>query len=482
MNIARIANKTITGVKKISNSFCSNPIKLRQLAQDTFTKTETDDILKAVKKFNPNTDFLRDVNLTHDEKINMVKKSPIIFRAVDLTKETGVPSTSWLFDRFFDIEHYTPIYATGATGQTQKIIDITIPTNAKNLENLKKACVGALDGEHYRLSCKMDVQTYQRYVREGIIEKIKLPHKTTGELLNIDLIDPKNPKNIAAAERFKTLCPKDSKFFEQTKINVVDLSKLGFGTPKELANLIKSGEIEGEIKIIGQNERGQNIIQATVDTTSAKTKLLLKNFRDRRCLELRELSQRSGIKETQLENAVLSGEMETVERLFTFDSKNPIIDTTNPKNIAAFDKMQFEKKLQREAMQAKTAARREEISLRTKLAWYFCPNTRAVAGQAFAQSDMKKIQTEITSIKEMLNNPNLKPEDVEVLEDKLIKLYAQEDTELKKVFGSMWKTAGSEEYKSAIKKAKEIIAQAKTSGIGSIQDEGVVAILKAHQG
>lgn len=482
MNISRIANKTITGVKKISNNFCSCPIKLKQLAQDTFTKTQTEDIAKAAKKLNPNTEFLRDPNLTHTEKMNLLRRSPNIFRAVDLSKETGVASTTWLYDKFFDIEHYVPIEPTGMWKQKQKIIDLTNPTNAKNFANLKKVCKGAIDGENFRLSCKMDVKTYQRYVKEGLIEKIQLPHKTTGELLNTGLIDPKNPKNIAAAERFRALCPKDSKFFGQRKINVTDLSKLGYGSPKELANLIKSGEIEGEIKIIGQNEKGQNIIQATVDTASAKTKLLLRNLRERRCIELHDLSQRSGIKETQLENAVLSGEMETVERLFTFDSKNPILDTTNPKNIAAFDKIQFEKKLQREAMEAKTAAKNEEISLRTKLAWYFCPNTRTVARQAFAQSDMGKIQNEITSMKTLLNNPELKPEDVEALEDKLIKLYAQEDTELKKVFGSMWKTAGSDEYKTAIKKAKEIIAQVKTSGINSIQDEGVVAILKAHQG
>ena len=482
MNITRFANKTITGVKKISNNFCSNPIKLRQLAQDTFTKTQSFDISKATKKINPNTEFLQNPNLTHAEKIAMVKNSPNLFRAIDLTKETGVPSSSWLYERFFDIEQYTHYYSTGKSAPTQKIIDITNPTNAKSLANLKKVCAGALDGEGFRLSCNMDSETYKRYVREGLIEKIQLPHKKTGELLNTNLIDPTNPKNIAAVERFKKLYPKNSKFFGERKINVTNLSKLGFGSPKELVGLIKTGELEGEIKVVGKNEKGQNIIQATVDTASGKTKFLLRSLRERRCIELRELSQKSGIKETKLEEAVLSGEMETVDRLFAFDSKNPIIDTTNPKNVAAFDKMQFEKKLQREATQAKNAARNEEMSLRTKLAWHFCPNTRAVASQAFAQSDMAKIQKEIASIKTLLENPNLNPEEVEILEDKLIKLYTQEDAELKKVFGSMWKTAGSEEFKTAIAKAKEIIAQVKTSGIKSIQDEKIVAILYSHQG
>ena len=477
MNISSLCNRTITGIKKINQNFCSNPTRLRELAQDTFTSTQ-----KTAKKLNPNTGFLRNPNLSHKEKMAILKNNPFIFRATELTTQTGAPSSAWLKERFFNIEYYTNVYSTGKQAPTIKIIDITDPTNAKSLEYLKSVSQGAVDGEGFRLLTKMDAETYRRYCREGLIEKIQLPHKETGALTNTGLINPNSPKNIAAAERFKALTPKNSSFYGQRYISVGDLSKLGFGSPKELVGLIKSGVIDGTIKVIGKNEKGQNIIQATVDTASGKTKLNLKSLREKRCIEIGDLAARSGIKQKQLEDAILAGEMETVERLFAFDSKNPILDTANPINVATFDKMQFERKLQREALKAKATARHEEMSLKTKLAWHFCPKTRAAASIAFAQSDIKVIQGQIASLKSLLDNPKLTPEEVETLEEQLSILYAKEDIELKKIFSSMWKSVGSEEYKTAITKAKEIIAQVRTSGIDSIQDECIAAILRAHQG
>ena len=174
--------------------------------------------------------------------------------------------------------------------------------------------------------------------------------------------------------------------------------------------------------------------------------------------------------------------MVSVERIFDFDPRKPLFNVTDPKNIATFDKLQFEKRLQKELLEQETQARHDLLSLKSKLAWHLCPKTRKEASAAFAQSNIKKINGEINKLKELLSNPELTPEKVETLEDKLCKLYQIEDMEIKKAFGTMWQKAGTDEYKSAMAKAKEIIAQVRTSGIDSIQDECIATILRAHQG
>lgn len=484
MNIGNISGKVISGVKKIGQNFQSCPIKLRQNAQDVFIKSQDPEIRKYLEKCkqNPNTAFLFNPKLSHEDKMKMLKKSDKVFKAQELTNETGVPSMYWLSEKFFDFEQYVHVDYRGKASPAVKIIDMTNPINARSYEAAKKVIKGKLDPESFRLSAGMDLDSYMRYCREGRIEKVQLPHKKTGVLTNTRLIDPKSPKNIEAANRFKALTPKNSKYYYSDSVNIVELSKLGFGTPKELAGLVKTGGLDGTIKVIGKNEKGQNIVQVMVNMNTLKSKCILQTLRDKRCISADELAKKSGIKISQLEDAILSGEMVSVDRIFEFDSKKPFFDVTNPKNIATFDRLQFEKRLEKELLEQEVQSRRDLLSLKSKLAWHLCPNTRKEASIAFAQSDIKKISAEIHKLKEALSNPELTPEEVETLEEQLIKLYQNEDIVIKKAFGAMWQNAGTDEYKAGMARAKELIAQVKTNGIDSIQDEGIKTIFKAHQG
>lgn len=484
MNIGSISGRVIKGVKKIGQNFQSCPIKLRQNAQDVFIKSQGTEFQTYLEKFkqNPNTAFLFNPKLSHEDKMKLIKKSDKVFRAQDLTNKTGISSTYWLSEKFFDLEHYTHVDFRGKASPAIKIIDLSNPTNAKSFEAAKEAIKGKLDPESFRLLTGMDLDSYMRYCREGRIEKVQLPHKSTGVMSNTRLIDPKTPKNIEAAKRFKALSPKDSKYFHSGSVNVVELSKLGFGTPKELAGLVKTGGLEGTIKVVGKNEKGQSIVQVMVNTFSPKSKCLLQTLRERRCISAEELAKKSGIKISQLEDAILSGEMVSVDRLFEFDSRKPFFDVTNPKNIATFDKLQFEKRLQKELLEQETLARRDLLSLKSKIAWHLCPNTRKEASIAFAQSDIKKITAETNKIKELLSNPKLTPEEVEALEEQLVKLYQSEDIAIKKAFSMMWQKAGTDEYKAGMTRAKELIAQVEAKGINSIEDESIRAIIQTHQG
>ncbi len=484
MNIEGISSKVIRGVKRISQSFQNCPIKLRQNAQDVFIKSQSPEIKVYLEKLkqNPNTAFLFNPKLSHEDKMKLIKKSPTVFRPLDLTSKSGAKSTLWLNENLFNIEQYTEPIRNGGASRTIKIVDLADPTNARNFEAIKQAAKETVDPEIYRLRIGMDSDTYIRYCREGRIEKFQLPHKNTGVPTNTRLINPNTPKNIETARRFEALTPRVSKYAYARSVNVVELSKLGFGPPRELAELVKSGALDGTIKIVGKNEKGQNIIQVVVNIDTPKSKCILQTLRERRCISAEELAQKSGIKISQLEDAILSGEMVSIERLFDFDPRKPFFDVTDPKNIATFDRLQFEKRLQREILEQETQARHDLLSLKSKIAWYLCPNTRKEAGIAFSQSNIKKISEESKKIKELLSNPELAPEEVEALEEQLIRLYQSEDIAIKKAFGFMWQNAGTDEYKAGIARAKEILAQLKSKGISSIEDEGIKAIIQNHQG
>lgn len=480
MDILKLANSPITGVQKVGQNFNSCPIKLRQVAQDVFMKSQSDGVREYLEHYqkNPNTAFIYNPKLSHQEKMSLVRQSSKVFKSQELSTMTGFPSTAWLKDKFFDIETYIPKQqCTRHKTHSVKILDTTTPTNKKALETLQRVAKGAVDGETFRQDSKMDVDTYLRYCREGLIERVQLPNKITGNPAYTNLIIPTTEKNQRAIERFQALMPKDSELAKKSVLDATELSKLGFGTPKEIAQLVKGGQIDGHIKVLGKNAKGQTIVQAQVDITSPKTRLFLKDLKSRDCIEVQELSKRTGISIRDFEEAILSGEFEPVKRLFPYDSKYPMIDTKNPKNAETFSRMMFQKRLEDEACQEAKAASRAARSLTNEIAWHLSPQTRAAGSIGFAKSDTKRINQEIKKVKEFLSSPALDPKEQEALEDELIRLNLQKEIEAKKAFSYMWKTAGTEEYKAAYDKAKKIMAQYKAQGIESIEDSAIRNII-----
>ena len=129
MNIEGISSKAIRGVKRISQSYQNCPIKLRQNAQDVFIKSQSPEIKVYLEKLkqNPNTAFLFNPKLSHEDKMKLIKKSPTVFRPLDLTSESGVKSTLWLNESLFNIEQYSePIRDGRASSFTPSPIIATV--------------------------------------------------------------------------------------------------------------------------------------------------------------------------------------------------------------------------------------------------------------------------------------------------------------------------------------------------------------------
>ena len=494
MNINKISTGVIKGVKKISQNFQSCPIKLRQQAQDAFIKSQNQHVQEYLRAYsqNPNTAFLQHPSYSHAKILELLRNSDTVYDATQLKKLTGIPTGAWLDDRCFNVEWHR-IDST----PSRRILDLSDPINARNIEFVQQARGHALDPETFRLNTGMDADTYQRYLKEGYLQRLQLQDKNTGEMVNLGLISQVSDINKAGIERFKKIHPQSGNLHKSLlkkryalamgrKAPVIatsqELTKLGFGSQYDLLTLVKSGKIEGEIKK-GINKKGQKIMWAEIDLNNIKTMGVLEQLRRQTCSSIDSISNSMGISIGRLEDAILSGEILPIrEKVLVSDTNTVLFNMTNPKNIAGFDKLYFEKIAHEELAHQAKKTRNAERSLQYKLAWRLSPNTQMNARQAFAQNKAYKgLQAEIEKIKELLSNPDLKPDEVENLENNLVQLYKAEDIELKKIFGAMWHESGTEEFRNSLQRAKQILEEVQKSGIDSIKNSDIRNFLITHQ-
>lgn len=492
MNINAINSLKIGKINTLNN-FATNPLNFKgDLKPDTFEKnnSDTEDKYQAKLKTSPKTAFLYNPRLNKEEKEAIIKGNPDLYFSSDITSAIRQGAECWFNPHCFEWEDFIIENSNPKKRNTaRKVYDMSIEINKKNLEKLKENSEKLIPLEKYILKAGFDEETYKRYLKNGYIQRFTLTDKTSGKEVGIRLIDVTNENNINAVERFKKLSAVESKYhkrminFEKdVMVNVLELEKLGYGGARTLVKLIETGNIKGEVKR-SEKPDGKKKIIAKVDVSDEKTENLLKTYRRTHCVDIKTLAESSGISIDKIEDAILSGEMDAIkESIFLGETRELHIDVNNEKNIEAFDKLLFEKKVEEQLIknqkeEAQTE-NKQKSSTRMQLIWHFCPNTKNVAKRLAGQNkELSELFKKKKEIEEELKKSADDEFAREILRDALNELEQEKEVELKKFYKSLWGMAGLEEYHTAIEKTKEIMAQVEKQGINSIEDSEIKAIL-----
>ena len=296
-----------------------------------------------------------------------------------------------------------------------------------------------------------------------------------------------DPVNIEGMNRCKLLRPKRGDINLQLirfkkgpiEVDLKKLAELGIGTPKEIASMVAKRELKGTLV---RDEQGK-IKNAIVDINDEKTQGILQKMRKQRCIGLSELSKKSGVSISKIEDAILSGEMSAIKEIvFIGEGEDILIDVKNQKNIETFDRLLFEKRTQEELLiqqrQDRQETNRENNSLRMKLAWHFCPQTKHVIKRILAQNpELQALMDKKAALESALNDESLNSNEIVAKKEALEELTKQEQIMLKAFFKQMWAQAGQDEFKAARIKAQEIIKQYRANGINSIEDAEIRNII-----
>ena len=420
----------------------------------------------------PNTSFLYDPLLSSTEKKVILEQRPEIKKLSEVYGKFPSLKSIITSKKYFDEK---------AIGEGQIYIDLSNGLNGKNMARLSKGL--PVSTTKVAQETGMNSQEIRRYINSGFFEPIRLIDKQTGEEVTVRAIDWQSEVTQAGLERLKKLsdlAPKTSKGIESLKkqgkpilVPIDYLSKIGFGTRTAIEEALR----DYKIPIRALKGKEGTIAAIDIDTPKARGVLQYLETNNKNLCNVEQMAQKAKTNATVIEDAILSGEIIPIKECVGSGEKAIKINTASKKNQAFLERMQFERELHQQENNSLT-------SLRSKLAWHLCPNTKTAASQAFGQNEelLKGVQKQIKDLKDMLANPNLKPEEVEELEIQLEKLTQQEEIATAKTYRLMWDIAGEDEYKAGMKKAQEIIKLIQEQGIDAIEDEEIKLICKAHQG
>ena len=254
------------------------------------------------------------------------------------------------------------------------------------------------------------------------------------------------------------------------------LRKLGFYSVKGLTRLVQEGKLRG---IIQEKQTPNGIKQeALIDLNDFDNykKLLHLREMNKNTQTMQEFAKSTGITQKNLLYAIMNSDVDIIqETIFAYDLDHIYIDLTNPKNKQFYEQCRFEQEVIRQLKQTQAQQARKEkeaqriqnkdinekfSSLRMKLVWYFCPNTKKIAStMASRDGYLCKLL-----IKESEN------EDLTPHEKIKVNSYRK----------NMWLKAGTKELKAGFKKADEIIETFKSGGIEAIEDENIKEIVRMY--
>ena len=384
-------------------------------------------------------------------------------RIVNLAKKTGTP-ISQLFK---------------PQGKSFTLIDITDETSKQTVQTL--------------MSKKGRLRTYQQVQKEyklpdSYMQNASLPKvifKSTNPNYNqyLSLIELNEDAIKALEEQVtryqrtkpvpldKYYCSEDTPPKERY-IPATLLKKLGFFSANGLIQLVKNRKLQGYIKQIETNQGPRT--QAYIDLSAPGNIQILTKLRDKNktTLSLNEFAKASGISQKNLMENIKDGTVDIIkEVIFGMDLNHIYIDLNIEKNRQFLFEKELEQHLKREQEQQERQEKELErinnkdlrekyASLRMKLVWYFCPKTKQIASQMASQDGyLCKLLKKDTNDEELTQREKIK-----------INSYRK----------NLWLAAGTDELKEGFKKADEILERLKTSGVDSIEDEGIRNIITMY--
>ena len=254
------------------------------------------------------------------------------------------------------------------------------------------------------------------------------------------------------------------------------LRKLGFYSEKGLTRLVREGKLTGIIKEETTSDGINQQAYIDLEDFGNYAKLLKLREKNPNTKTLSEFAKLAGVTQKKVLLAIMNSEADIIqETIFLSDLDHIYIDLTNPKNKRFCEQCRFEQELIRQIKEAQAQQTRKDkeaqriqnkdineklLSLKMKLVWYYCPNTKKTAS-TMASSDGYLCKLLIKDSEDENLTPN---------EQRKVNSYRK----------NMWLNAGTQELKEGFKKANEIIEQIKSSGIDSIEDENVRQIIRMY--
>ena len=172
-------------------------------------------------------------------------------------------------------------------------------------------------------------------------------------------------------------------------------------------------------------------------------------------------------------DAIISEEVQNIPH-YIYDDKNlTLFNIKNPKNIEYINRKNFEFEVIQEQIKSE---RKEKTSLKVKIAWALCHNTRKTAKGMVAQHpEYMELFKKIDKVREY--QKRLAANKIEEGETEPY-LTKDDRIKLKIFYKTLWRQAGTDEFKNAMLVAKEAIAQYKQEGPEAIEDNTIKNIIK----
>lgn len=269
-------------------------------------------------------------------------------------------------------------------------------------------------------------------------------------------------------------------FEKNIMVSVGELEKLGYGNEKILTKLVEEEKIKGTIT---QRKKPDGSISKTVkvDVSDKETASTLLSIKRMRYLDLKTLCEIHKINKSEIEDAIIKNKITaTNESIFIGEQTDLYIDVKNKKNAEAINAI-IKKRIQKNKLLKDKKAEEQERELeksrtrksaRMKLIWHFCPKTKESAGEAFGKhnSELDRARKNRKKIEKMLEDAT-GIEESEVLKTALKDAKKEEKIIYNKICKSFWEKEGTDEFNEGMAKAREIIEQAKTQGISTIEDK-----------
>lgn len=495
----RIQSLSMLYASKFSNSNKQRNIQTSFRSQnntsDSFFKSEvyTQEKYEEQQRINPNTAFIYNPNLTPEQKQKMIDESPILTQGHPFSEKTNLKTPDWynrecfVFDSFF---YERP----KKSPQLINVYDLTIPINKKNFDKLEQNAPNLLSFDDICAENNIWNDYLRSYINRGHLRPFTLTDKNGQKERNIRLVDVTDPINIEGLERLKKLAPitverKGQSPYPTSKIScwisIPELSRLGFGEQKELLEHLKAGRLKGKLEVV-EKEDGTKKLRAAVDINRLENQDLLEDVRTFRCEFISDLAQKTGINIETIENEILNGNFVTIKDLLSIGrKKEPLINIEEEQNAQTLEKLLFEKNVADSILQAekdeKEQLRKDKMSVRMRLTWHLCPQTKSVVNAIFSQD---KTIAALSDRKKELENYIAQREDGEDNSDLLQSIQSIEkeiEVEMKKLYKTMWNICGTEEYKNALAKSKEFIEIYEKKGLSEIEDKEIRNILAAYK-
>lgn len=454
--------------------------------QKQHKKEEAQKVFEEQTQLHPATAFMYDPELKLSEKFELISQNPNIKSSFDLARELGVRCevvNAWNKAQALHVEH--PSHSDLVREQ---YIDVDFEQNKVFLEMIKKKLPTSMPAGKFINMHNIKENQFREYLVKGEFVPLGTEFMSGLGIDNL-LIDTSNPQNRQTLEKVHRMRPVPSVLYEKSHdysgvhipitVPVLYLSRLGFGDPKQLADMVVAGKLPGETKKVVKDGKEKYSVKVDIEPYVASEEVLKRlRAKNSDVSEAKDLTKKLGVKLSDIRYWMQNGDVDIINEYIFYDDYDKVfINTQTPKNKAFLEetmlRLELERELELEALSIQKAkksaetlesrkANDSETSLRMKIAWHLCPYTRAILKEE-AKGD-KHLGLIISKDE---NDKNLTSYEQQILGSYRKKSWSKE--------------MAKEAFSKAVNEAVAIMEQIKQEGIESIEDTEIVRIFKNHQ-